>query len=419
MCLVSKVDIQGDLVHWLSKSQEWLVSARSEIAEGTHVAACDTISFKEAGEAWITNCIRRRLEQTTIYFCRQHPRRSPLSVVARQEAQCAHQGKRANALRRAALRVTGPPIWSAAFSLMRAQCSTTPKARAGVGKNVIYETPFEFSKRDVKRPEMPTMEEGQKMIARTAQAWENWFAFMLVLIFCGLRASEVRVLFGDSIDFGSDTITVVRRADRWGRIGQPKSKAGTRTIPFPHRARDALICSEATLLLEQVKPCFPVKPGNGSKSKQHHDTLFPTYPDLEAGIYIEVCKAREGWKWDYAEKGEVWSPCSPTLLRFPLDRSQLQRQTCPDIHGPPLSIVQTYDTYGYLFDLRDDDKEALKRTESRVMRGVNAIPQERGQGHDFIRLLKRLQMSDEAPTKGLMRVASVLHGMNSMLRNPL
>jgi hypothetical protein len=35
------------------------------------------------------------------------------------------------------------------------------------------------------------------------------------------------------------------------------------------------------------------------------------------------------------------------------------------------SIVQTYDTYGYLFDLRDNDKEALKRIESRVMSGVD------------------------------------------------
>jgi integrase len=34
------------------------------------------------------------------------------------------------------------------------------------------------------------------------------------------------------------------------------------------------------------------------------------------------------------------------------------------------SIVQTYDTYGYLFDLRDNDREALKRIESRVMSGV-------------------------------------------------
>ena len=31
------------------------------------------------------------------------------------------------------------------------------------------------------------------------------------------------------------------------------------------------------------------------------------------------------------------------------------------------------DTYGHLFDLRDDDKEAMKRTESRVMRGVNEL----------------------------------------------
>jgi integrase len=35
------------------------------------------------------------------------------------------------------------------------------------------------------------------------------------------------------------------------------------------------------------------------------------------------------------------------------------------------SIVQTYDTYGYLFDLRDNDKEALKRIESRVMSGMD------------------------------------------------
>ena len=35
------------------------------------------------------------------------------------------------------------------------------------------------------------------------------------------------------------------------------------------------------------------------------------------------------------------------------------------------SIVQTYDTYGHLFDLRDNDKEALKRIESRVMSGVD------------------------------------------------
>jgi hypothetical protein len=39
------------------------------------------------------------------------------------------------------------------------------------------------------------------------------------------------------------------------------------------------------------------------------------------------------------------------------------------------SIVQTYDTYGYLFDLRDNDKEALKRVEVRVMSGV-ICPQE-------------------------------------------
>ena len=47
---------------------------------------------------------------------------------------------------------------------------TYAKSKGWVGKNVIYERPFEFSERSAKRPEMPTMEEGQKMIAHTRQA---------------------------------------------------------------------------------------------------------------------------------------------------------------------------------------------------------------------------------------------------------
>jgi hypothetical protein len=35
--------------------------------------------------------------------------------------------------------------------------------------------------------------------------------------------------------------------------------------------------------------------------------------------------------------------------------------------------VQTYDTCGYLFDLGDNDKEAPKRIENRVMSGVDEL----------------------------------------------
>jgi integrase len=65
------------------------------------------------------------------------------------------------------------------------------------------------------------MEEGQKRIARTAQAWEDWLAFMQVLGFCGLRASEVRALSWDDIDFSNDSITV--RIAR-GASGDPSQR---------------------------------------------------------------------------------------------------------------------------------------------------------------------------------------------------
>jgi integrase len=45
------------------------------------------------------------------------------------------------------------------------------------------------------------MEEGQRMIARAVQAWRDWLAFVLILVFCGLRASEVLALSWMDVDF--------------------------------------------------------------------------------------------------------------------------------------------------------------------------------------------------------------------------
>ncbi len=55
----------------------------------------------------------------------------------------------------------------------------------------------------------------------------------MTAVVTGLRASELRGLRWSDIDLKAATITVSRRADRWGLIGRPKSKAGHRTVPIP------------------------------------------------------------------------------------------------------------------------------------------------------------------------------------------
>lgn len=53
----------------------------------------------------------------------------------------------------------------------------------------------------------------------------------MTAVFTGLRASELRGLRWQDVDFRRGEITVRQRADRYNRIGAPKSKAGKRTIP--------------------------------------------------------------------------------------------------------------------------------------------------------------------------------------------
>jgi integrase len=77
---------------------------------------------------------------------------------------------------------------------------------------------------------MPSLEEIRAVIDTTTAEWADWLAMLFVLIFCGLRGSELRALCWNDIDFKKNKISIERRADRWGRIGAPKSDAGTRDI---------------------------------------------------------------------------------------------------------------------------------------------------------------------------------------------
>jgi integrase len=47
-----------------------------------------------------------------------------------------------------------------------------------------------------------------------------------------MRASELRGIVWDAVDFETKVIRVRQRADLWGTIGDPKSAAGDRTIPM-------------------------------------------------------------------------------------------------------------------------------------------------------------------------------------------
>jgi integrase len=90
---------------------------------------------------------------------------------------------------------------------------------------------------------------------------------------------------------------------------------------------------------------------------------------IEAGIYVEVVKLEKGKKTVRKRAKYGLHPlrhfCASLWIEANYSAKRVQT------YMGHASIVQTYDTYGYLFDLRDNDREALKRIESRVMSGVD------------------------------------------------
>ena len=65
-------------------------------------------------------------------------------------------------------------------------------------------------------------------------------AFFATAALAGLRASELRGLRWQDVDFAKATISVWQRADAWGTIDVPKSDAGYRTVPLPPLVVNAL-----------------------------------------------------------------------------------------------------------------------------------------------------------------------------------
>jgi integrase len=91
--------------------------------------------------------------------------------------------------------------------------------------------------------DMPGIEEIARMAAVTEgdhPQQKRRRALLLVTAFCGLRASEIRGLRWSDIDWRNRELKVEQRADRFNKIGNPKTATSRRTVPFSDDVRVAL-----------------------------------------------------------------------------------------------------------------------------------------------------------------------------------
>ena len=222
-------------------AKSWSVTALHEVQQGTHTPAGASITVSEGFDLWIADCEANGLEYGTIKQRKEHKRLHIDPSIG---------GDKLSALTAPGIYEFDDKLRKAGRSLaMRRKVQTNLKTMLkfcqGKGKVAQNVAKAVTIKNDDKRDEAPVragVDFPNRDELRTIldKAEGRWRPLVIVAIFTGMRASELRGLPWSNVDLDNAVIHVRQRAYQWGRIGRPKSKAGNRDIPLAPMAVNAL-----------------------------------------------------------------------------------------------------------------------------------------------------------------------------------
>lgn len=181
-------------------------------------------------------------------------------------------------------------------------------------------------------------------------------ALVELVVFTGMRASELRGLAWRNVDMKKGNVRVEQRADAKGVLDHPKSKAGVRTIPLarsvvttlcewklacPHHSEDLVLPSENSRVLS-----------HGVMAKNHLKPII-----VAAGVT----------KPGKDEEEEAISKYTAHMFRHAAASLWIDQGMNPkrvQVLVGHSSIQVTFDVYGHLFEQKDGgvaDADAIGR----------------------------------------------------------
>jgi integrase len=356
-------------------------SARVDVKAGSFVADAASITVGAAGDNWLASCEEQGLERTTTDMYRQHLQlhirpylgreklsRLSLPVIRAFQDRLRAEGRSAEMIKRATASL-GSLISDAQE---RGLASHNPvrelsKRRKGKGKG---------DRRHKTRLKVGVdIPKDSEISAIIAAAKGRWRPLLVVAIFSGLRASELRGLRWSDVDLRKGEIHVRQRADRYRQIGQPKSWAGQRTVPIGAFVVNTL---KEWKLVRAAKPDQLVF-GNGAGNPEEHANiirrgLVPTL--IAAGVTAPVLDDKGKPTTDKQGRPALTAKYTGLhALRHFYASWCINRVEDGGLGLPPKmvqermghkSITMTMDRYGHLFPA-NDDREALAEAEGRLL----------------------------------------------------
>ncbi|MGA7326908.1 MAG: tyrosine-type recombinase/integrase [Rhodomicrobium sp.] len=324
-------------------------TVRAEIAAGTHVADSASITIAEAGELWLQRCRTEGLETGTLKQYGEHLRLHILPFIGSVKLSKLSTPQ-IEQFKDTLLQSRSRPLTRAILVSLKALLYDARRRGLAV-QNPASGVKVTMPKRHEKQIQIPSRDEIKNLIAKTAELWPAtlpWRPLVLTALFTGLRASELRGLTWDCVSFDEKFIKVRQRADYKNEMGNPKSAAGTREIPIGAYVSNALRQWRLACPASPQKLVFPTRTGGViSSSIYHKQCWFPLMRALDLGSRYRFHDLRHCAATLFIEQG--WTP-----------------KRVMSVMGHS-SIQMTFDLYGHLWKTSEDDAEAMKQIEARLL----------------------------------------------------
>lgn len=355
------------------EADDFVAKASHEVRLGTHTADSQSLTVAAAAANWIKRAQREDLEASTIAAYQQHVRLHIDPFLG---------ARRLNQLTKPVIETFRDALIDAGRSrdmvgrVLRSLSSIVGEAeRVGyVAQNVCKGVKLRRAGREKAKVIPPSKEDMRALIeqaGKLANAKPSALPMLMVLIFAGLRASELRALAWRNVDLKARTITIDQRADFQNTIGPPKSAAGRRTIPVPEPVIAELTKWKLRCPPSDLGLVFPSDAGT---------PIF--HPNIVAGFQEPLQIAAGITRPKIVNGKAVLDDNSEPVLegRHSLHAFRHAAASLWIERRVPAKRVQTwmghssiqvtFDTYGHLFAAIEDDAEVMAAMASEVMGSV-------------------------------------------------
>lgn len=336
-------------------AEKWLNEALWEVGRGVHTHDNDSITVAEAGKLWLQAKRADALELATISAYDQHLRLhiNPLcgSVKLSQLSTPVIEGYRDKLINN-----LSRPMASRVLRSMKSIISEAMR-HGYVAQNVATSVKIKRQARVKSKITIPTQHK-LRVLIEAARTSNNPASFPLycLLIFGGLRASELRGLSWSYVHLSTKKVEIAQRADRTGKIGAPKTAAAHRTIPLPNTAISALKAWKLACPVTDDNLVFPSLAGKVMSWNYLMDHLVTP-------VQIAIGETQSA---DNSQPSTVIARWGLHDFRHAAASLWIEQRVNPKrvqyLMGHS-SITVTFDTYGHLFEQSEKDSDTSSAIE--------------------------------------------------------